>query len=105
MNDSIIPPYFSKISPELINFNWDPYLNRVKNTNITNLKDFDKIFLHHDIILDDQVMNEVIDYTNNLYYHNVYFLEYYKGKFIQRHEKLFGNIDKLKSTLFEHNLS
>ena len=94
-----IPPYFAKISPELISFKWDQYLQKVKERNF-QVSDFDKILIHYDYIFDDPEMIEVIDPANNLFYYNVYFLEYYKGEYIQRHEKLFGDIQKLKQRLF-----
>jgi hypothetical protein len=95
-----IPPYFAKISPELIAFKWDKFLQKAKETKFENIRDFDRILVEYDYIFDDQDMIEVIDPTNNLFYYNVYFLEYHKGEFIQRHEKLFGDITKLKQRLF-----
>ena len=99
-----IPPYLSKVTPELISFKWDKYIQKVKETNYQNICDFDKILLHYDYIFDDQDMIEVIDPVNNQYYYNVYFLQYYKGEYIQRHEKLFGDINKLKKMLFQYCL-
>ena len=99
-----IPPYFAKVSPELISFKWDKYLQKVKEKKFDGISDFDKIFIHCDYIFDDPDMIEVIDPANNFFYYNVYFLEYYKGEYIQRHEKLFGDIQKLKQRLFLFSL-
>ena len=101
---SNIPPYFAKLTPEFTSFKWDEYLQKVKEKKLDCLKDFDKIFLHYDYIFDDPDMIEVIDPVNNQYYYNVYFLEFYKGNYIQRHEKLFGHIQKMKKRLFQYEL-
>ena len=100
MNKDIIPPYFAKVSPELTSFKWDKYLQKVKEKKFEGIRDFDKILIHYDYIFDDPDMIEVIDPVSNLFYYNVYFLEYHKGEYIQRYEKLFGDIQKLKQRLF-----
>ena len=101
-----IPPYFCKATPEIIAFKWDKYIQKVdslKNTVLKNIINFDKILLHYDYIFDDLEMIENIDPVENLFYINVYFLEYYKGRFIQRHEKLFGKLQELRK-LFQYEL-
>lgn len=98
-----IPPYLSKVTPELISFKWDKYIQKVKETNYQNICDFDKILLHYDYIFDDLEKIKDIDPVENLFYLNVYFLEYYKGQFIQRHEKLFGKLNDIKR-LFQYEL-
>ena len=110
MNSKIkkdIPPYFGKITPELIEFKWDPYIQNVKNmieTRWKNISNFDRILLHYDYIFDDSEIIHLINPHENLFYYNVYFLEYHKGEFIQRHEKLFGDFHKLQQRLFQYSL-
>ena len=102
-----IPPYFGKITPELISFKWDPYIQNVKTmieTQFKNISNFDRILVHYDYIFDDEEMIKLINPHEKQFYYNIYFLEYHKGEFIQRHEKLFGDIQKLQSKLFQYSL-
>jgi len=102
-----IPPYFAKITPELTSFKWDPYIQKVKTmieTQWQNISNFDMILIHWDYIFDDEEMINLINPYEKQFYYNVYFLEYNKGDFIRRHEKLFGDMQKLKQKLFQYSL-
>jgi hypothetical protein len=110
MNSKIkkeIPPYFAKMTPELMSFKWDPYIQKVNfmiETRWKNISNFDMILIHWDYIFDDEEMINLINPHEKQFYYNVYFLEYNKGDFIRRHEKLFGDMQKLQPKLFQYSL-
>lgn len=68
---NIFPPYFRKSCPQIALINWDSYISKIENMPFVN---FDKI---------------LVKYTKeNHDKYNVWFLQYYKGKFIRRFEQL-----------------
>jgi len=65
------PVYIAKICPQISLINWDIYISKLKNTPFNN---FDKILIKYNL-------NETGTY-------DVWFLQFYKGEFIRRFEKL-----------------
>lgn len=68
---NIFPPYFQKSCPQIALINWDSYISKIENMPLEN---FDKILIKYTIENHDK--------------YNVWFLQYYKGKFIRRFEQL-----------------
>ena len=68
---NIFPPYFSKLCPQIALINWDTYIQKIENM---PFKNFDKILVKYTI--------------NNNDKYDVWFLQFYKGEFIRRFEKL-----------------